>query len=1315
MRQGTVRQAGELFSWSCWCSCSLKGCHVYLVLLLCVLFSVVLSLPCASNNHLISHAKGMKSVLDDNACVFCSGSDESLLDLLVGDVRSTYAQENLRVTPIHGSSCTESDFMCFPSMLHDFVAEKKPCRAASPEVVSKELDGTLCHHIGDVNSTRSMENMLFKLLNGMVVSCFLYSDRDFGRNSPFQVDNVDLAGFPHGYSDPNVALKKSSTLNLDSYGIKGGSSSPHVVISPPSLDWGCKYLFSPSVEFLNVTNTCNDSILHIYRPFSSDLQFYAYNFDDTLVAPGDTVSISVVFFPKFLGSSSAHLVLETSSGGFIVHVRGEGVESPYGIQPLVWHDVISDGSLLKNITIYNPSDDILRVEEITASISVSSSDNGEDSVHAVCRRDLRHELDDQLHPVPNSKERLNFKTGQLGLPSLGLRPYKQWEVDPHSSETIMEIDIFSHMEGKISGFFCIRLWNAFENSIDTVMVPLEAEIFGIEAYGASEVFFSIFLESLTSCDGKEFFVIALSLRDGASNLLRLCEIIEVTEGTKVFHVQYVHGLILLPGTTTRMAVVTLNPVPSQDPEPRPPTLSPDCKLVIVTNDSVNPRIEIPCPDFFQIHQEHHRGPVFYNSYQVMDVQSKKAESGTLRLGLSRSVSKSYASKAEVAEADELILRNWRSQSTSRNISVLDSLELPFPIVPVGKKCSKWINVRNPSKKPVVMQLILNSAVIVDQCKGGSDEPINIWAQTSINTFSMEENAITEAYVHPNSTASFGPIFFHPTDRCLWRSSALIRNNLSGVEWLSLWGFGGLVSLILLEESEPVESLDFKMNMPQTLNVTPQELLVHMEGTRAACIHPISKELYAKNAGDLPLEVERIEVSGTTCGSDGFTVHGCSGFSLNPGESTRLLISYQTDFSAPVVHRNLELSLSSMGILVFPMEASLPAYMLSLCKKSFFWMMVRKASVVVLAAASITFLVFSRFFLPQMTASNTHTHLPKSNKSSIATSTRSLKIRSQHQNHISPRSVSKHGYLDALGHSLRHPSDVAETVTAASQHTNWGPSNQNRVSACLDEREGSPLSLKGRDTMEESASAPCQTHQQNSTSNLTVRVEKLKGKRRTRRGIGAKRDISSSQSGNSTPSSPVSPLTPLVTSRPNSPLVKGFPTRTSTSISSEASPAVVDICSKPETHNFVNRSYDDSYPSTSSSSLEQLKEKSFVHRPRSGGSRPVLMPSATFPSMGWRESSLPVRASSSISAIAPPPYPRAPGSRIGAPNIVEEGHPDNFTYDIWGNHFSELRLMDQGRACFPGVLGDSQSFFARTPHAQVEKGPLARAGSPAPPK
>jgi len=57
-----------------------------------------------------------------------------------------------------------------------------------------------------------------------------------------------------------------------------------------------------------------------------------------------------------------------------------------------------------------------------------------------------------------------------------------------------------------------------------------------------------------------------------------------------------------------------------------------------------------------------------------------------------------------------------------------------------------------------------------------------------------------------------------------------------------------------------------------------------------------------------------------------------GFALEPGESTKLLISYQTNFFADVAHRDLDFALAT-GIFPLPMKASFSYNILSNCRRS----------------------------------------------------------------------------------------------------------------------------------------------------------------------------------------------------------------------------------------------------------------------------------------------------------------------------------------------------------------------------------------------
>lgn len=652
----------------------------------------------------------------------------------------------------------------------------------------------------------------------------------------------------------------------------------------------------------------------------------------------------------------------------------------------------------------------------------------------------------------------------------------------------------------------------------------------------------------------------------------------------------------------------------------------------------------------------------------------------------------------MVNADELVLGNWRSQATTSGISVLEDREVIFPMVEVGTHRSKWITVKNPSHQPVVMQLILNSGEIIDECK----DPDRLLQPSSCSSlgrlehttplrygFSMAEHAVTEAYVQPSGRASFGPIIFHPSSRCAWKSSALIRNNLSGVEWLPLRGFGGSLSLVLFEGSELLQNIEFLFNLPSFLNFSPPDMLDNVENGSHACSVPLSKEFYAKNVGDLPLEVSRIEVSGTECRLDGFIVHNCKGFALQPGESTKLMISYKTDFSAAMVQRDLELALPT-GFLVIPMKASIPISMLNICKKSALWVRVKKSSVSIILVASIMYLLFY-YILPITFGSQDY--LLKG-KSSIAILRHAGKSSHIHHNQ---KDGSKFGLFTKMNGLLRSMEEektlIQEQVNPA--HAVNSTSCQSRTNSLWrsEKKVPSSSSLLPKSLEVES----CDIQETSPPENLTVKIGKEKGRRRRKKkgsntGLTGQLEVSSSQSGNSTPSSPLSPTTSLTPKRflPISPNV--------------------DQCvdsRNPFTHVANGRS-----DKPTANALESKVSMKYVEKP----SEPKMMvrkalflPSATFPCTGRPApnmmSSSPFLASTSTIA----PHARAPGSKLYDGGAVKKpegsGNRDEFKYDIWGDHLFGLRQSGRSKEVFAksplAMECNSDSFFVLGPQSQLK--------------
>ncbi|XP_031115852.1 uncharacterized protein LOC116019697 [Ipomoea triloba] len=1224
--------------------------------------------------------------------------------VLGGDLGSELTQVSAPQLSL-GTACPNANLFCFPSTLPGFLPKKEGSELTVDGLSLVKSDkAPMQSDGGSANITRMSDFGIFRLLGGRSISCSLNYHE--GRNPlqcyrPGTSGKTSLSSCSRPLDDSSKNLKTKQVD--DSIRLKfSGSSLPNIEVSPPLLEWEESFLYFPSLAFVMVMNTHKHSSLHVYEPYSTNSQFYPCNSSEILLAPGEAASVCFVFLPTSLGLSSAQLVLQTNFGGFLVRAKGFAVESPYGIQPVTL-DVSSSGRWRKNISLFNPFDEALHVEEVISWTSVSMG-NASNLMKTVCS--INNAEDSSDVSLLDAKQWLEITNGGVGFPLVAMRPHGNWVVGPQKSETIMELDFSWDSEAKIFGALCVQLLRSSQNNIDTVIIPLEAELTKKPSHDDHQNIISLSLDTVMPCSYSGTVVLALIVHNDSPHVLSIVKISREGDNSKQFQIKYMKGLIIFPHTATQVALVSYLGFdsPSQSPE-----IDMSCKIIVSTNGSRNSQVEIPCKNIVSVCTREKL--VYFSRHGQI---SEEGESVNIRAS---SLDNNDSQASVAAEADEAILRNWKSQATASDMSVLDEREVVFPVIEVGHFCSEWITVKNPSPQPVLMQLILNSAEIIDECR----TPERHMRASSSNTFlhnislaptrygfSIAENAVTEVLVHPFDRASLGPVWFHPGSQCRWQSSALIRNNLSGVEWVSLGGFGGSLLMVLVEKSEPIQSLDFKMNLPPALNSSfPGSN--EMDGKPLGCSQLLSKEVYAKNIGDLPLKVKRIEISGTQCQLDGFVVNSCEGFSLAPGESKKIVVSYQTDFSVATIQRDLELALTT-GILVIPMKATLPMYMLSICKKSFLARL-RKSYLTMVLVAFVLFIVSTqlRKSLVSFAVDDSQDYIPKSGKSctgNVYHTRKPLVLHNQiHSGNLKSVMLSRiiglvrpykeegallleHSYADSKAATtpLVHEKD---TTLPDTQKKSVPPSNS--------------LAIGSSDTQETSRIG----------GDLRVKVGNEKGRRRRKHkkssGVSGLFDVSSSHSGNSTPSSPLSPVSTSTPKRlwPQSPDSDQSVRVTSPFV--HVSKCENIIQPEPIPHQKLLEATEASLKfSTDKPSLATLEKPAAIKKLANA---PVMLPSATRSSTGPLASYV---TFPSVSASSSPPCAnaRAPGSKLHARKAMksEETRSDErFTYDIWGDHLFGLPLTGSSKNVLPmptqaGIQNNSDSFFVRGPQILMNNSP-----------
>lgn len=211
------------------------------------------------------------------------------------------------------------------------------------------------------------------------------------------------------------------------------------------------------------------------------------------------------------------------------------------------------------------------------------------------------------------------------------------------------------------------------------------------------------------------------------------------------------------------------------------------------------------------------------------------------------------------------------------------------------------------------------------------------------------------------------------------------------------------------------------------------------------------------------------------------------------------------------------------------------------------------------------------------------------------------------------------------------------------------------------------------------------------SSLTIKVVREKGRRRKRRatgaGLAAQLEVSSSQSGNSTPSSPLS-------SNASTP-------KQAWSVSPRSDIPYTGL--SLEQRHYKMHDSEITIPGRVLESDKQCKMVGTVPSQRQSPAnlnslRHPATPIVNFPEYGFNCHHI---GSSSIlapcSPIAPPARAPGPKNSMDKSMKVEESHGviKEHTYDIWGNNFSDnflVRRKELGMSA-DALEGDSQSFFA----------------------
>lgn len=217
--------------------------------------------------------------------------------------------------------------------------------------------------------------------------------------------------------------------------------SPEMSISPPYFDFGAHYTCISTSQDFELTNLSPDpnNVIEVYSITTGSLNFHVPNFNPSTLTPNQTKSVRVMFLPYAEGFASAVIVIQTSIGGFLLRVTGEGITNPYGVTGFTGIRVPIGIPYNPSVQIYNPFDEVLLIKEIFTS---------EGFLHLT--------LPDSVDDVDKVEE-VNAVSTSASI----------WQVKPREIKDVIELSFRSHTPGPYRGFLHIK------TNLDNLVVPID--------------------------------------------------------------------------------------------------------------------------------------------------------------------------------------------------------------------------------------------------------------------------------------------------------------------------------------------------------------------------------------------------------------------------------------------------------------------------------------------------------------------------------------------------------------------------------------------------------------------------------------------------------------------------------------------------------------------------------------------------------------------------------------------------------------------------------------------------------------------------
>nr|XP_044986988.1 transmembrane protein 131-like isoform X2 [Jaculus jaculus] len=268
------------------------------------------------------------------------------------------------------------------------------------------------------------------------------------------------------------------------------------------------------------------------------------------------------------------------------------------------------------------------------------------------------------------------------------------------------------------------------------------------------------------------------------------------------------------------------------------------------------------------------------------------------------------------------------------------LTLNFSATALRSSVVKYFAVRNPSSRPVSLQLLPLSLYPKPEA---ALRLLHKWFGTDMQMVNLttSEFQLTKACPYqgvPSEESRFGALHLHlqpletkrvgvvftPADYGQVTSLILIRNNLTIMDMVSVEGFGAR-ELLKVGGRLPGAGGSLRFKVPES---TLMDCRRQLKDSKQ--ILSITKNFKVENIGPLPITVSSLKINGYNCQGYGFEVLDCHQFSLNPNTSRDISIVFTPDFTSSWVIRELTLVTAADLEFRFILNVTLPHHLLPLC-------------------------------------------------------------------------------------------------------------------------------------------------------------------------------------------------------------------------------------------------------------------------------------------------------------------------------------------------------------------------------------------------